>query len=92
MQPTITLMVLSRQSLKKSIQFFLKDRALGHYLVYRKVSYLYKVMFHQLTIQLGYVQLSSYLTENLQYLMNLCHVYLYFILIWRTIALYRHVV
>ena len=46
------------------VQLFLGHRVLGHSLVDKKVFYLYKEVFHHLTIQLGYVQSSSYLTED----------------------------
>ena len=64
MQPTITLVDFEHIISIKDNPIFLGHRVLDHSLVDKKVFYLYKEVFHQLTIQLGYVQLSSYLTED----------------------------
>ena len=58
MQPAITLVDFEHIISTKLIQFFLGHRVLGNSLVDKKVFYLHKEVFHQLTIHLGYVQSS----------------------------------
>ena len=65
MQPTITLV-----DFEQIISIKVDSIFPGHSEVDRKVFYLYKVKFHLLKFQLGFVQLSSYLNEDLQDLMD----------------------
>ena len=64
----ITLVVFEQIIAIKVDSILLDDKALGHSLVDRKslnVQPAVTVMFNQLTIKLGCVQLSSYLTKEL---------------------------
>ena len=64
MQPTITLVDFEHIISIKVDSIFLGHRFIGHSLVDKKVFYLHKEVFHWLMIHLGYVQLSSYLSED----------------------------